>query len=83
MHYISLHIGTLQGLVDGLLLDVGHGSVPHTLGDLGDDMVVNMSLIGKVLELGNDLNVVLSGDNDILLLNLNSWSVAEVSSTKN
>ena len=57
--------------------------MPHTLGDLGDDMVVNMSLVGKVLELGDDLNVVLSGDNDILLLNLDSWSVAEVSSTKN
>lgn len=82
MQYVYLHIGTLQGLVDGLLLDVGHGGVSHTLGDLGDDMVVNMSLVGKVLELGDDLNVVLSGDNDILLLNLDSWSVAEVSSTK-
>lgn len=83
MHYVYLHIGTLQGLVDGLLLDVGHGSVSHTLGNLGDDMVVNMSLISKVLEFGDDLNVVLSGDNDILLLNFDSWSVAEVPSTKN
>lgn len=78
-----LHIGTLQGLVDGLLLDIGHGSVSHTLGDLGDNMVVNMSLISKLLELGDDLDVVLSGDYDILLLNLDLWAVAEVSRAEN
>lgn len=83
MYCIYLHISTLQGLVDGLLLDVGHGSVSHTLGDLGDDMVVDMALVGEVLELGDNLNVVLSSDNDILLLNLDSWTVTKVSSTKN
>lgn len=80
---VYLHIGTLQGLVDGLLLDISHGSVTHTLGDLGDNMVMNMSLVSKLLELGDNLDVILSGDNDILLLDLNLWAVAEVSRAEN
>ncbi len=65
--------------MDSLLLDLSHSSVSHSPGNLSDNMMVNMSMLGKLLELGNDLNIVLSGDNDILLLNLNLWAIAEVS----
>lgn len=50
----------------------------HSLGDLGDDMVMDMSLICEVLELCDDLDIVLSGDDNIGLSNLDWCRVVVV-----
>lgn len=49
----------------------------HRLGDLGDNGMVNMSLIRKVLEFGNDLDLYIRPWGDIVL-RIKNWLGASI-----
>lgn len=62
-----IHIRSFQGLVDSKCLHLGHGMMAHGLRNLGDNIVMNMSLIRQILEFCDDLDLRIRPWDNVIL----------------